>query len=56
VDDLRQHGAAGTPEEVTERFLALGAAGADTVYLQILDLSDLDHLRLLGERVLPYLA
>jgi F420-dependent oxidoreductase-like protein len=56
VDDLRQHGAAGTPEEVTERFLALGAAGADTVYLQILDLSDLDHLRLLGERVLPHLA
>jgi F420-dependent oxidoreductase-like protein len=56
VDDLRQHGAAGTPEEVTERFLALGAAGADTVYLQILDLSDLDHLRLLSDRVLPHLA
>jgi F420-dependent oxidoreductase-like protein len=56
VDDLRQHGAAGTPEEVTERLLALGAAGADTVYLQILDLSDLDHLRLLGDRVLPHVA
>jgi alkanesulfonate monooxygenase len=56
VDDLRKHGAAGTPEEVAERFLALGAAGADTVYLQILDLSDLDHLRLLSESVLPHLA
>jgi F420-dependent oxidoreductase-like protein len=56
VEDLRTHGAAGTPEEVAERFLALGAAGADTVYLQILDLSDLDHLRLLSESVLPHLA
>ena len=56
VEDLRAHGAAGTPEEVAERFLALGAAGADTVYLQILDLSDLDHLRLLSESVLPHLA
>jgi alkanesulfonate monooxygenase len=56
VDDLRKHGAGGTPEEVAERFLALGAAGADTVYLQILDLSDLDHLRLLSESVLPHLG
>jgi F420-dependent oxidoreductase-like protein len=56
VDDLRTHGAGGTPDEVVERFLALGAAGADTVYCQILDLSDLDHIRLLGESVLPHLA
>jgi len=56
VGDLRAHGAAGSPEEVAERFLALGAAGADTVYFQILDLSDLDHLRLLSESVLPHLA
>jgi F420-dependent oxidoreductase-like protein len=56
VDDLRTHGAAGTPEQVVERFQALGAAGADTVYFQILDLSDLDHLRLLGESVLPHLV
>jgi F420-dependent oxidoreductase-like protein len=56
LDDLRAHGAAGTPEEVAERFLAFGAAGADTVYFQILDLSDLDHLRLLSESVLPHLA
>jgi F420-dependent oxidoreductase-like protein len=56
LEDLRAHGAAGTPEEVAEHFLALGAAGADTVYFQILDLSDLDHLRLLSESVLPHLA
>ena len=32
------------------------AAGAGTVYLQVLDLDDLDHLRLLSERVLPNLG
>ena len=40
---------AGTPDEVVARCRALGAAGADTVYLQVLDLEDLDHIRLLGE-------
>ena len=35
---------------------SLGAAGAGTVYLQVLDLDDLDHLRLLSERVLPHLG
>jgi alkanesulfonate monooxygenase SsuD/methylene tetrahydromethanopterin reductase-like flavin-dependent oxidoreductase (luciferase family) len=53
---LRANGVAGTPDEVTERLRALGAAGAGTVYLQVLDLDDLDHLRLLSEGVLPHLA
>ena len=56
VGELRTNGAAGTPLELVERLRALGAAGADTVYLQVLDLNDLDHLRLLGEQVLPHLA
>ena len=30
--------------------------GATRVYLQVLDLSDLDHLALLGEEVLPRVA
>jgi alkanesulfonate monooxygenase SsuD/methylene tetrahydromethanopterin reductase-like flavin-dependent oxidoreductase (luciferase family) len=55
VAELRTNGAAGTPEEVVERCLALGAAGADTVYLQVLDLNDLDHIRLISESVLPHL-
>jgi F420-dependent oxidoreductase-like protein len=54
--ELRLNGAAGTPEEVVERCRAFGAAGADTVYLQVLDLEDLDHIRLLGESVLPHLG
>jgi alkanesulfonate monooxygenase len=55
VAELRTSGAAGTPDEVVERCRALGAAGADTVYLQVLDLNDLDHIRLIGESVLPHL-
>jgi F420-dependent oxidoreductase-like protein len=53
VDELRTNGAAGTPDEVVARLRELGEAGAQTVYLQVLDLEDLDHLRLLSERVLP---
>jgi alkanesulfonate monooxygenase len=56
ADELRTNGAAGTPDEVTERILALGAVGAGTIYLQVLDLGDLDHLRLLSTDVLPHLA
>jgi F420-dependent oxidoreductase-like protein len=53
VDELRTNGAAGTPDEVVARLRELAAAGAGTVYLQVLDLDDLDHLALLSERVLP---
>jgi alkanesulfonate monooxygenase len=56
VGDLRSDGVAGTPDEVVERLQAFGAAGAGTAYLQVLDLDDLDHVRLLSESVLPHLA
>ncbi|HVX22829.1 MAG TPA: LLM class F420-dependent oxidoreductase [Acidimicrobiales bacterium] len=55
VDELRANGAAGTPGEVAERLRAYGAAGATTVYLQVLDLHDLDHLRLIAAEVVPAL-
>lgn len=55
VDQLRADGAAGTPDEVAQRCLDLGRAGATTMYLQVLDLSDLDHLRLIAAEVLPAL-
>ncbi len=53
VDDLRAHGAAGTPREVADRCLAYAEAGAATAYLQVLDLDDLDHVRLIAAEVLP---
>ncbi|HEX6312052.1 MAG TPA: LLM class flavin-dependent oxidoreductase, partial [Acidimicrobiia bacterium] len=52
-DELRANGAAGLPAEVAEKILAYGDAGAATAYLQVLDLDDLDHLRLLAAEVMP---
>jgi F420-dependent oxidoreductase-like protein len=43
----------GTPQAVVDRLGALHADGADTVYFHIYDIDDLDHVRLLGEEVLP---
>lgn len=56
ADELRANGAAGTPEQVVERLQEFTACGASRVYLQVLDLSDLDHLRLIAEEVMPALA
>jgi F420-dependent oxidoreductase-like protein len=43
--------AAGGPQVVIDRLGELEAEGADTVYLHIYDIDDLDHIRLLGEEV-----
>jgi alkanesulfonate monooxygenase len=51
-DELRANGAAGTPAEVVEKIRGYEASGAETVYLQVLDLDDLDHIGLLGGEVL----
>jgi F420-dependent oxidoreductase-like protein len=56
VAELREHGAAGSPAEVSETLRRYGAIGAERVYLQVLDLSDLDHLRLVAEAVMGEVA
>ena len=43
-EELRANGVAGTPDEVLAALERWHDAGAERVYLQILDLSDLDHL------------
>jgi F420-dependent oxidoreductase-like protein len=53
VGELRQNGAAGTPAEVVDKLGAYGEAGAEATYLQVLDLDDLDHVRLLAQEVMP---
>jgi alkanesulfonate monooxygenase len=53
VDALRDNGIAGTPSEVVEKIGEYAEAGASTVYLQVLDLADLDHLELIAAEVLP---
>jgi len=55
-DQLRANGAGGTVGEVVDRLGAFAAAGAETIYLQVLDLADLDHLRLIAAEVAPALA
>ena len=47
---------AGTPEQVVARLRQFGEAGATRAYLQVLDIDDLDHVRLLGDEVLPQLG
>lgn len=51
VDELRRNGVCGTPEEAVARLREWGDAGAERVYLQVLDLDDLDHIALLGRDV-----
>jgi len=53
VADLRANGLAGSPAEVVDQIGTFAEAGAQTLYLQILDLSDLDHLADLAAQVLP---
>ncbi len=55
-DELRTNGAAGTVEEVAATLRRWHEAGAERIYLQVLDLHDLDHLDLLATEVAPLLA
>ncbi len=52
-DELREQGLTGSPAEVVAKIGEYAEIGADRVYLQILDLTDLDHLELLATEVLP---
>jgi F420-dependent oxidoreductase-like protein len=48
LDELRAHGLTGSPAEITDKIGAFAEAGTETLYLQVLDLADLDHLELLA--------
>jgi F420-dependent oxidoreductase-like protein len=52
-DQLRATGLAGTVAEVTDKLGTYSDAGAQRIYLQVLDLSDLDHLRLVAAELAP---
>jgi F420-dependent oxidoreductase-like protein len=51
--DLRVNGLTGSPAEIVDKIGALAEVGTQTLYLQILDLDDLDHLADLAGEVLP---
>ena len=52
VADLRGSGLAGSPAEIVDKIGAFAEAGVSTVYLQVLDLSDIGHLEELAAGVL----
>ncbi|MFR9729145.1 LLM class F420-dependent oxidoreductase [Saccharopolyspora sp. MS10] len=57
VDELRENGLAGTPAELVDKIGTWRErTGITRLYLQLLDLSDLDHLELVASEVAPQLA
>ncbi|MCH6163150.1 LLM class F420-dependent oxidoreductase [Streptomyces marispadix] len=56
VEELKEHGLAGSPAEVVDKIGRYEQAGSSRIYLQILDLHDLDHLRLISEQVRTQLS
>jgi F420-dependent oxidoreductase-like protein len=53
VDDLSENGLAGTPAQVVDKILHFAELGISRLYLQVLDMKDLDHVRLIADEVLP---
>jgi F420-dependent oxidoreductase-like protein len=51
--ELREGALGGSPDEVVERIGQYAAIGITRMYLQIFDLTDLDHLELIAAKVLP---
>ncbi len=56
VDELKANGLAGSPAEVVDKIGRYAEAGSRRVYLQVLDLSDLDHLELISSQVQSQLS
>ena len=53
--ELRENGLAGSPAEVVDKLGRFAEAGATRIYLQVMDLSDLEHLELVASEVMPRL-
>lgn len=56
VDDLKTNGLVSTPAEVVDKIGRYAAVGSRRVYLQVLDLDDLDHLELISAQVQSQLS
>jgi alkanesulfonate monooxygenase len=55
-EELRENGAAGTIDEVVAKLAAYAETGIQRMYLQVLDLRDLDHIAMAGAEVIPAVA
>ena len=56
LDELRANGLAGSADEIVDRIGTFAEVGAERLYLQVLDLSDLDHLADIADGVLRQMA
>ncbi|GAA0901359.1 LLM class F420-dependent oxidoreductase [Streptomyces thermoalcalitolerans] len=56
VDELKTNGLAGSPAEVVDKIGRYAEIGSRRIYLQVLDLSDLDHLELIASQVQSQLS
>ncbi|MEU6770375.1 LLM class F420-dependent oxidoreductase [Streptomyces sp. NPDC046759] len=56
VDELKANGLAGSPAEVVDKIGRYAETGSRRIYLQILDLDDLDHLELISAQVQSQLS
>lgn len=55
LDDLRRDGLAGSPDEIVDKIGTYAAIGVTRIYLQVLDMSDLEHVEFIAETVIPQL-
>lgn len=56
LDSLRDGGLAGTPGEIAERMAQWAALGVSRIYLQLLDLTDLEQIAFIGDELLDVVA
>ncbi|MGW0700627.1 LLM class F420-dependent oxidoreductase [Streptomyces sp. NPDC002867] len=56
VDELKANGLAGSPAEVVDKIGRYAATGSSRIYLQVLDLEDLEHLELISSQVQSQLS
>ena len=55
VDELKENGLCGTPQEVIDKIGMWRDHEVQTIYLQMLDLSDLEHLDIIASEVMPHI-
>jgi alkanesulfonate monooxygenase len=55
VGEMREHGLAGTPQELVDKIETFADVGVTRVYLQVHDLADLEHLEFVAAEVMAKL-
>ena len=54
--EIRESGLAGMPAEIVEKLHRYEAMGVSRIYLQVLDIHDLEHVDFIGSEILPLVA